>query len=107
MYSMNWLIQIDTELQRVRPNENPGRTRTTARRIAGIALQQFYHQSSEDFIKLIQSAIDDSALPEDIHSALERLAARLDANFNSPSVNPIDDAMIIVNFVKDQLTTNK
>jgi len=99
---MNWLLQIDTELQRVRPNENSGRTRTTARRIAGIALQHFYHQSSEDFIKLIQSAIDDSALPENVHSALKRLAARLDANFKSPSIDPISDAMIVVEFIKNK-----
>lgn len=97
---MNWLLNIETELQRIQPNENPGRTRTIARRVAGIALQQFYHQSSEDFIKLIQFAINDSALPENVQSALERLAARLDANFNSPSVDPINDAMIVVEFVK-------
>ena len=104
---MNWLLQIETELQRIRPNENPGRTRTTARRIAGIALQQFYHKSSEDFIKLIQSSIDDPALPEHVHSALERLATRLDANFNSPSIDPISDAMIVVNFVKTQSNSDK
>ena len=101
---MNWLLQIDTELQRIQPSENPGRTRTTARRIAGIALQQFYHKSSEDFIRLIQSAIDDPVLPTNVHSALERLAARLDPHFNSPSVDPISDAMIVVEFVKAQLT---
>lgn len=99
---MNWLLNIETELQRIQPNGNPGRARTTARRIAGIALQQFYHQSSEDFIKVIQSALNDPALPENIHSALERLAARLDANFKSPSIDPIADAMIVVNFVKTQ-----
>jgi hypothetical protein len=97
---MNWLLQIDTELQRIQPNENPGRTRTTARRIAGIALQQFYQQSSEDYIKLIQSSIDDAVFPNEVHSALERLAARLDANFKSPSVDPINDAMIVVEYVK-------
>lgn len=99
---MNWLLQIDIELQRIRPNENPGRTRTTARRIAGIALRHFYHQSSEDYIKLISSAINDTTFPSDVHSALERLAARLDANFNSPSIDPINDGMIIVEFVKNK-----
>ena len=99
---MNWLIQIETELHRIQPNENPGRTRTTARRIAGIALQQFYHQSSEDFIKLIQIAIDDIALPDNVHSALERLATRLSADFTSPSTDPINDAMIVVEFVKSK-----
>jgi hypothetical protein len=105
-WHMNWLIQIETELQRIRPDENPGRTRTTARRIAGIALRQFHHQSSEDFIKLIHSATGDSTLPDAVHFALERLATRLDINFNSPSVDPISDAMIVVEFVKKQLTMN-
>jgi hypothetical protein len=99
---MNWLLQIETELQRIQPNENPGRTRTIARRIAGIALQHFYHQSSEDFIKIIKSAVDDVSLPAEVHSALKRLAARLDANFNSPSVDPINDAVIVVEFVKSK-----
>ncbi len=103
---MNWLLHIETELQRIQPNENPGRTRTIARRIAGISLQQFYHQSSEDFIRLIQSAIDDTALPDNVHFAIERLAARLDANFTSPSVDPINDAMIVVEYVKQQVRIN-
>ena len=103
---MNWLLHIDIELQRIRPDENPGRTRTTARRIAGISLQQFYHQSSEDFIRLIQSAIDDPILPDNVRSALERLAARLSPDFTSPSIDPINDAMIVVEFVKEQLTMN-
>ena len=103
---MNWLLQIETELRRIQPNENPGRTRTTARRIAGIALQHYYHQSSEDFIRLIQSAIDDPILPDNVRSALERLAARLSPDFTSPSIDPINDAMIVVEFVKEQLTMN-
>ena len=101
---MNWLLQIETELQRIRPNENPGRTRTTARRIAGIALQQFYNKPSEDFLRLLQNAANDDMLPGDVRFAVERLAARLDENFTSPSIDPVNDAMIVVEFVKKQLT---
>lgn len=101
---MNWLLQIETELQRIQPNENPGRTRTTARRIAGIALQQFYNKPSEDFLRLLQNAMNEKILPIDVRSAAERLSTRLDVNFISPSVDPVNDAMIIVEFVKKQLT---
>ncbi len=99
---MNWLLQIETELQRIRPNENPGRTRTTARRIAGIAFQQFYNKPSEDFLRLLQHALHDEILPNDVRSAVERLSTRLDMNFTSPSVDPVNDAMIVVEFVKKQ-----
>lgn len=100
---MNWLHQIETELQRVQPNQHPGRTRTIARRIAGIALKEFYHISSEDFIQLLRQAKEDVTLPETVRLASDRLAARLDVNFNSPSVDPVNDAMVIVEFVKKQL----
>ena len=98
---MNWLHDIETELQRIQPNENPGRTRTIARRIAGIALRHFYKNSSDDFLRTLQSGINDDALPENIRSALERLTTRLDTNFNSPSVDPLNDAMLVVEFVKN------
>ncbi len=99
---MNWLLQIETELKRIRQNQNPGRTRTIARRIAGIALKEFFHSSSEDFVQLLHQAEEHVSLPDEVRSASNRLAARLDANFNSPSLSPIDDAMIIVEFVKKQ-----
>ena len=100
---MNWLVQIETELNRLQPDENPGRTRTIARRIAGIALKELYQSSGNDFVRLIQQASDDAALPENIRSSSARLAARLSSNFTSPSVDPIGDAKMIVEFVKRQL----
>lgn len=97
---MQWHILIDNELQRIRRGENPGRTRTTARRIAGIALQHFYDNASDDFLRLIQRGIADGNLPVLVRSALERLGARLDAQFSSPSIDPVGDAMTVVDFVK-------
>jgi len=101
---MNWLLQIETELQRIQPNENPGRTRTTARRIAGIALQEFYHKPTEDFLRLLQFSLRDATLPNEVGLAIERLTTRLDTQFRSASINPIADAMIVVEFVKKQST---
>jgi uncharacterized protein (UPF0147 family) len=99
---MNWLNTIEKELLRLRPNEHPGRTRTTARRIAGIALQHYYASATSDFLKLLQSTVADDAVPVDIRAAADRLAARLDANFSSPSIDPVGDAMAIVEFVKQR-----
>jgi hypothetical protein len=103
---MHWHILIDNELQRIRHGENPGRTRTTARRIAGIALQHFYGNASDDFLRLIQQGIADENLPVHVRSALGRLGARLDAQFSSPSIDPIGDAMAVVDFVK-QITPQR
>lgn len=97
---MNWLAQIESEFRRIQPNDNPGRTRTIARRIAGIALKEYYHAAADDFIQLLKQAKDDQTLSDAVRSASDRLSTRLDANFNSPSLDPIGDAKIIVEFVK-------
>ena len=97
---MYWLLQIETELNRLTPDDNPGRTRTAARRIAGIALQQFFNKPTDDFLRLLQNAVNDPSLPSDVVAAIQRLTTRLDSDFKSPSVDPISDAMSVVEFVK-------
>jgi hypothetical protein len=99
---MNWLHQIETERQRLQPGENPGRTRTIARRIAGIALQQYFQSFAGDFLAVLRTAAADETLPGDIREASERLMTRLDPNFISPSTDPVSDAMLIVDFVRQQ-----
>jgi hypothetical protein len=100
---MNWLLQIETEMKRLQPNENPGRTRTIARRIVGIALKELYKSDGEDFLQLLQQASNDPKLPNDVKESSIRLAARLSPDFTSPSIDPIGDAKMIVEFVKKQL----
>lgn len=97
---MNWLHSIDVELQRIHPGDNPGRTRTVARRIAGIALQHHYGLAEGDFLAVLKRCMDDGALPEEVRSAAAKLSARLDASFRSPSADPVGDAMTIVSFVR-------
>ena len=99
---MQWQLLIENEIQRIRPGENPGRTRTIARRIAGIALQHHYGNAPDDFLRLIQRAIADENLPVHVRSALGRLSARLDAQFSSPSTDPVGDAMMVVDFVRNK-----
>lgn len=97
---MQWLNEIEEEMHRIVENANPGRTRTIARRIAGIALRRYYNHPAEDVLRIMQTALNDASIPLDVRSAVERLAARLDAQFKSPSVDPIADATIVVDFIK-------
>ena len=100
---MHWLLQIETEFNRFQLGEHPGRTRTIARRIAGIALKEWYKSSGDDYVRLLQQASDDTSLPDDVRSSSARLAARLSSDFTSQSVDPIGDAKMIVEFVKKRL----
>lgn len=97
---MNWLDEIATELRRVVPGENPGRTRTIARRAAGIAAQQWSGIRSADMMHLLRAMQQSSDIPSDVRSAIERLTARIDAEFRSPSEDPVADARIIVEYVR-------
>ncbi|MBW7888966.1 MAG: hypothetical protein H3C35_11520 [Bacteroidetes bacterium] len=97
---MNWLDEIQTELKRSLPNENPGRTRTIARRAAGIALQHFYHEDNTPYLTLLQSAAEDRRFPVEVQEAAKRLSERISGDFKSASVHPIGDAKIIIEFVK-------
>ena len=96
----DWLRQIDTELSRVKNERHPARIRTAARRIAGIALQHRSGSASDDLLRALQDAVNDAALPVIVRDAAARLAARIAADFSSPSVDPLGDAMIIVDHVR-------
>ncbi|HTR80630.1 MAG TPA: hypothetical protein VMM58_03300 [Bacteroidota bacterium] len=103
---IDWLRQIDAELSRVRESQNPGRIRTAARRIAGIAL---FHLNeiekapvSADYLAAIRAFIQSPKIPDKVRNAATRLEARLSPDFTSPSADPIRDAMLIVEFVEKQ-----
>ena len=102
---MNWLQETEIELQRSLPDENPGRTRTIARRAAGIALKHFYASQSDNFLVLLQQAAADDLLPNEIREIAERMIARVDAQFNSPSTSPLNDAKMIIEFIKQKSTS--
>ena len=94
-----WLIDVSRELAIAKKRVIP-RVRTASRRIAGVALKQFYKLDENDFIKILQSAAIDLNIPDEARLAAMRLQARVDKNFKSISVDPIGDAMEIVRFVK-------
>ena len=100
-----WLEMVETEMGRARQTQNPGRVRTVARRIAGIAIQELRRQSSEDssgedYLRLLNWTAARNDVPPEVAGAAQRLGARLSEDFTSPSVDPLGDAMIIVGFVK-------
>ncbi len=101
----DWLSKIDNEFRRGGLEQNPGRTRTSARRIAGIAIKELQSQpphqlSGDDYLRALQSFANTKDLPAVVVEAAQRLQARLSHDFTSPSVDPLGDAMIIVEFVK-------
>ena len=104
----DWLHNIEVELHKAGQTANPGRIRTIARRVAGIAIQEFEQQHQKapsriDYIHSLRGFINLDGVPKNVAAAAERLQAKLSENFISPSVDPIDDAMIIVEFVKRQI----
>jgi hypothetical protein len=101
----DWMIEIENELRRGRQSQNPGRTRTVARRIAGIAIQELQSQFSnlyfgEDYYRALQAFMNADEIPAPVAEAARRLQERLTPDFTSPSIDPIGDAMMIVEFVK-------
>jgi hypothetical protein len=104
----NWNDEIEIELESARQSKNPGRMRTSARRAAGIAIREFQKQNvvrspEQDYLGTLRLFMKMENIPSDVASAAARLEARLAPDFTSPSIDPIGDAMIIVQFVKMKL----
>ncbi len=104
-----YLQQAEIELQRAREAEeigNDGKARTAARRAAGnalIALAQKLPDKNygDDVMRQLRNLMDDATVPIVAREAAERLQERVTERFTSPSsTNLIDDALIIVDYVK-------
>jgi len=103
-----WKRDIEAELERARQSQHPGRTRTAARRIAGIALQEWLKRDQksgapQNYLSALRQFLDAGSVPAEVRQAASRLEARLSPDFVSPSLDPIADAMIIVEFVQKTL----
>ena len=104
----DWEREIEIELLRAKESNNPGRTRTAARRIAGIAIQELQKRDPgasvpRDYISALRVFAKSENLPESVAAAAARLEARLSTDFISRSIDPVGDAMIIVGFVRTKL----
>lgn len=104
-----WLNDIDAEMVRAdlaKKMGHDGRLRTSARRIAGIALHEYSLTGksglspADDVITMLRRCAVSSIFPSDVRSAAERLQTRVSHEHASPSLDPIGDAMVIVSFVK-------
>jgi len=107
----DWQREIEIELRRAGESQNPGRLRTAARRIAGIAIQQLPRQNAQspaerDYITALRVFIKSEKLPIQVAAAATRLEVRLSVDFTSQSVDPIGDAMQIVEFVRSKLNAS-
>jgi hypothetical protein len=103
----HWLLDIENERRRAdeaRKMHHDARLRTSARRIAGIALAEHHRLRTgaggeDSFIVLLNACATDQTVPEPVRAAAQRLMARVGSDFSSPSVDPIGDAETIVTFV--------
>jgi hypothetical protein len=109
---MNWLDEVRVELERAESAKrggNAGKVRTSARRGVGIALAEFQRTHPQknygkDFIGQLRGFAADLSVPAEPRAAAERLQARLSAEFESPSKDPIEDAKIIIDFIVKHIT---
>jgi hypothetical protein len=104
----DWQREIEIELRRAEGSTNPGRLRTAARRIAGIALQQLQQSLGQapgegGYMNALRKFMSSKNIPREAAAAAERLEARISPDFTSPSVDPVGDAMLIVEYVKTKL----
>jgi len=105
---MDSIKAIQEELRRATQAKiegNIGKVRTCARRASGLALMEFYKQKTINigklnFISLLRMCMEDEAFPDEIRAAAWRLQHPIASNLSSPSVNPIDDATVIINYIQ-------
>ena len=85
---------------------NEGKVRVCARRAAGHALSWFltkYPRTGwgNDMLSQLHAAKNEPTFPKEIRNAAERLTAKISDRFDYPvSVDPIDDAQSIVNYIR-------
>lgn len=110
---MTWLDDIELELNRGRDAErigNEGKMRTAARRAVGIAVTEYQRRFSpnrygSDFMRQLRGIAEDASLPENVRQAAMRLQARITPEFKSPSRQPLVDAQVIIEFLRQALTS--
>ena len=104
--------QIEQELDRGRRAVkigNFGLARVCGRRAAGLALLFWQQKHPEiafgrSFMEALKSAAVAEELPEDVQETARRLATALnEANRHPVTLNPLEDARIIIRYVEKQV----
>lgn len=106
------LEQIEKEFagaREAREQSIEGRARVCARRAAGFAIAWLCHSRGKqvretDSLNLLKSIQTDASIPEEVREASKRLTAKISPNFTYAfPTDPLDDAGIIVDYVKKVL----
>ena len=88
---------------------NDGKARVCARRAAGWAIQWFVSRNARpgwrtDAMSQLKHLQGDETFPSDVREAARRLSTRISDRFEySPSADPIEDAIIIINEITKML----
>ncbi len=104
-------FDIDRELVRAREAQssgNAGKARTAVRRAVGCALRYWLKKYPHpdypaDTMQQIRRFVSEKQIPPDVQEALLRLQARISDMFESSSIDPIDDALIIITYIRSDL----
>lgn len=109
---VHYLEKIEKELEDARSARNAGnegRARVCSRRSAGFAIAWMRNSNGErvnenDSLNLLRSIQSDEVVPAEVREASKRLTAKVTSEFRYPfPTDPIDDARIIVEYVKNLL----
>lgn len=110
-----YLEQIEKELAMAHEalrEGNDGKARVCARRASGQALSwyltKFSHSNwGTDALRQLQHAAREESIPIDVKDAATRLTTKISDQFTYPfTTNPIDDAAIIIDYVKSVMDSD-
>jgi len=110
MVKGHYIEKIEKELENARSARNAGnegRARVCARRAAGFAIAWMRNSNGKqvnenDSLNLLRSIETDEVVPAEVRDACKRLTAKVTADFRYPfPTDPIDDARIIIEYVKN------
>jgi hypothetical protein len=104
-------IDIAQELTRAREAQssgNAGKVRTAARRAVGCALRYWLEKYPHpgypsDMMRQIKLFSDETYVPPQVREALLRLETRISAEFESPSIDPLNDASVIISYIRSEI----
>ena len=107
-----YLGKIEQEISTARQSVaagNEGKARVCARRAAGWAIQWFVSRNARpgwrtDAMSQLGNLQSDESFSNEVHAAARRLSARISDRFEySPSADPIEDAITIINEITEML----
>ncbi len=99
---------VEPEIMRAREAQNAGNqgmARTAARRAVGAALKHWlekypHSEYPPDSMRQLRNFAAEKEVPPDVRLSLDRLQTRLDDSFESPSKDPVNDAIIICTYIR-------